>query len=227
VLVARRGELLAGLARDLANRHGVETRVLALDLAQPEAVDRLVGAVQDLDLGLLVASAGFGTSGPFREARLASELEMIDVNCRAVAELSHHFAGRFARRGRGGIVLMSSIMAFQGVPSAANYAATKAYVQALAEGLRVELAPQGVDVLASAPGPVHTGFAARARLALGRGVTPEVVARQTLRALGRRGTIRPGWLSKVLEASLATLPRRGRVRVMGAIVGGMVRGRAA
>jgi short-subunit dehydrogenase len=59
---------------------------------------------------------------------------MIDVNCLAVAALAHHFGNRFAKAGRGGLVLMSSLLAFQGVPGAANYAATKAYVQSLAEG---------------------------------------------------------------------------------------------
>jgi short-subunit dehydrogenase len=138
-----------------------------------------------------------------------------------VAALGHHFAGRFVHQRRGGIVLMSSLVAFQGVPRAANYAATKAYVQALAEGLRLELAPQGVDVVASAPGPVVSGFGSRADMVMGNGTKPDVVARQTLEALGRRGTVRPGWLSKLLEASLALLPRWGRARMMGMVMRGM------
>ena len=69
---------------------------------------------------------------------------------------------RFADRGRGGVVLFGSIVGFQGTPWAAHYAATKAYVQTLAEGLAVELAGRGVDVLASAPGPTHSGLDARA-----------------------------------------------------------------
>jgi short-subunit dehydrogenase len=158
LLAARRGGVLTEIARDLEARFSIETIVVAADLALPTGVDEVVDRTRDLDVGLLVASAGFGTSGPFVGAALSDELEMIDVNCRAVAALSHHFAGRFVHQGRGGIVLMSSLVAFQGVPRAANYAATKAYVQALAEGLRLELAPQGVDVVASAPGPVLSGF---------------------------------------------------------------------
>lgn len=94
------------------------------------------------------------------------ELDMIDVNCRAVAALTHAFGQRFAARGKGGIVLMSSLVAFQGVAHAANYAATKAYVQSLAEGLRTELAPLGVAVVACAPGPIASGFAARASMVM-------------------------------------------------------------
>jgi hypothetical protein len=107
------------------------------------------------------------------------------------------------------------------VPRSANYAASKAYVQALAEALRVELAPHGVDVIASAPGPVASGFARRARMHLGMTTSPEEVARGTLAALGRLGTVRPGWLSKILEWALAPLPRWGRVRMMGLVMSRM------
>jgi short-subunit dehydrogenase len=76
-------------------------------------------------------------------------------------------------------------------------------------------------VVASAPGPVLSGFGTRADMVMGNGTTPEVVARQTLDALGRSGTVRPGWLSKLLEASLALLPRWGRTRMMGIVMRGM------
>jgi short-subunit dehydrogenase len=116
---------------------------------------------------------------------------------------------------------MSSIVAFQGVPRAAHYAATKAYVQTLAEGLRVELAPHGVDVLAAAPGPVASGFAERADLRMGQALDPAQVGQATLDALGRRATVRPGWLSKLLGYSLTLLPRRGRSRILAAVMRGM------
>jgi short-subunit dehydrogenase len=225
LLVARRREVLESLAETLEAHHGVQARAVAVDLGWQAGVEEVVAASNGLDVGLLVAAAGFGTSGPFLASDLAEELSMIDVNCRAVAALSHHFGRRFARRGSGGLVLMSSIVAFQGVPRAANYAATKAYVQSLAEGLRIELEPHGVDVLASAPGPVHSGFAERAGMRMGQALKPQDVARGTLVALGGYGTVRPGWLSKLLGGSLALLPRWGRVRIMTAVMGGMTRHR--
>jgi short-subunit dehydrogenase len=191
--------------------------------AAATGVEAVATGTGDLDVGLLVAAAGFGTAGRLIDARLEQELEMIDVNCRAVLALSLHFGRRFAGRGSGGMVLMSSLVAFQGVPYAAHYAATKAYVQSLAEALHVELAPLGVDVVASAPGPIHSGFAARAGMRLGLGLKPRDVAQTTLDALGRRTTVRPGWLSKFLEGALLPLPRRARVRVMGRIMTGMTR----
>jgi uncharacterized protein len=87
------------------------------------------------------------------------------------------------------------------------------------------LAPFGVEVLASAPGPVRSGFARRANMIMGSTVEPAIVANQTLAVLGSRGTTRPGFLSKILGWSLAVLPRQARVRVMALIMGGMTKHR--
>lgn len=222
VLVSRRRSLLEELAREVTQTNGVEARVLAVDLGQRDQLRQLVEATEGLDVGLFVGAAGFGSAGPFIEAALEQELDMVDVNCRAIAELSWVYARRFVERGGGGLVLLSSVVGFQGTPYAANYAATKAYVQSLAEGLRVELAPHGVAVVASAPGPIRSGFAQRAGMRMGLAQTPKAVAQTTLDALGASGTVRPGFLSKLLGYSLATLPRWGRVRVMGRVMKGMV-----
>lgn len=220
VLVARRQEVLQALAAELRTAHGVEVEVVAADLSEPTAVGGLLTATEGRDVGLLVASAGFGTSGPFLAADLDAELGMLDVNCRAVLVLAHAFGRRFVARGRGGVILLGSLVGFQGVPFAAHYAATKAYIQTLAEGLHVELAPHGVDVLSCAPGPVASGFAQRADMRMSHALTPEQVGAVTLHALGRRMTVRPGWLSKVLEWSLK-MPRPWRVRVMRFVMRGM------
>jgi hypothetical protein len=221
VLVARRRPLLEQLAAELSGKFHVSTHIVEADLTDADAVQSVIAATEPLDVGLLVACAGFGTSGRFVDASLKPELEMLDVNCRAVTMMSHHFGRRFARQGRGGMVLMSSLVAFQGVPFSAHYAATKAYVQTLAEGLHLELRPYGVDVIASAPGPIHSGFASRANMQMGMALQPATVAEGTLNALGKKITVRPGWLSKFLEATLALLPRWGRARAMGQVMKGM------
>ena len=223
VLVARRREQLEALAQQLRMQHAIRTQVLALDLAERGSVQAVAEACAGIDVGLLVAAAGFGTSGLLIAGELDAEIDMIDVNCTAPLVLSTLFARRFVARGRGGLVLMSSLLAFQGVPRAANYAATKAYIQTLAEGLHVELAPAGVDVIVVAPGPIRSGFEARANLRMSMGQTPDVVARETLRKLGHATTVRPGWLAKLLELALVTLPRWGRTRVMQQVMGGMTR----
>ncbi len=223
VLVARRGSVLEALAEDLQSAHAIETLVVEADLASPSGVESVILATEKLDVGLLIAAAGFGTAGNFCDSDLHIELEMLAVNCSAVTALSHHFASQFVRKTRGGLVLFGSLVGFQGVARAAHYAATKAYIQSLAEGLRLELAPHNVDVLSSAPGPVLSGFGARSKMTMTSGVHPDTVARSTLGALGMWGTIRPGWLSRLLEFSLSMLPRWGRVRVISLVMAGMTR----
>jgi len=214
VLVARRQDILADLAAELTERFGVQTRVIPADFTHATAVDTVATVTRDVDVGLLIAAAGFGTSGAFLDSALDHKIDMLNVNCRALMELSWHFGRRFAERGRGGMVLMSSIVGFQGMPHAAHYAATKAYVQALAEALHVEWAPVGVDVLASAPGPTNSGFAARAGMRMGLALELADVAQPTLDALGRRATVLLGFLSKLLRYALVLLPRLVRVRIM-------------
>lgn len=222
VLIARREATLEIMAEELAARHGIQTLVLAADFSDPEQVADTMAQTDHLDVGLLVASAGFGTTGDVADSDLATELNMINVNCSALFAASRHFAQRLAIRGQGGIILLSSIVAFQGVARSANYAATKAYVQTLAEGLHRELIASGVDVLASAPGPVDTGFAKRAGMQMNGMTTAQSVARETLQALGRRMTVRPTLRNKLLQAALAPLPRPLRARILQQVMAGMV-----
>lgn len=223
LLVARRQSVLDEIADDLTKRYDIETRIISADLAKHDDVERVIDSTDTLNIGVLVACAGFGTSGRLINSSLEQELNMLDVNCRAVLALSHAFGRRFAKQQRGGIVLMSSLLAFQGVPRAANYAATKAYVQTLGEGLRLELAPSNIDVLVSAPGPVKSGFADRADMRMSMALGPKVVARETLDALGRKTTVRPGWLSKLLEGSFTGLPRGARAWILGQVMKGMTK----
>jgi short-subunit dehydrogenase len=146
---------------------------------------------------------------------------MLRLNCEALLTLTHHFAQRFVTQKRGGIILMSSMVAFQGVPYSANYAATKAYVQSLAEALAEELKPYGVDVLAAAPGPVASGFGQRANMKMNMSLTPQQVGIPILKALGRNTTVLPGFLTKFLVYSLRTVPRWGKVKIMKIVMGGM------
>ncbi len=223
VLVARSQAALDQLAQELKAKHAVEVRVLPLDLAAESAVAAVESGTADVDVGLLVAAAGFGTSGPFLGTQDDAEYDMLAVNCRAVVGLTRVFGRRCVARNRGGVVLFGSIVGFQGVPNAAHYAATKGYVQSLGEALAVEWKPLGIDVLVSAPGPTHSGFAGRAGMTMGAALSSAEVARGTLRALGRRTTALPGLLTKVLTWSLATAPRWLRVRIMGGIMTAMTK----
>ena len=221
ILAARSEDRLRQLAEALERSHGVQTRVVVVDLAQSSGCAALLDATRDLEVGLAVLAAGFGTNGPLAESSSSVELEMIAVNVAAVAQLAQEFARRMVRQGRGGMVLFGSVLGWQGVPGQANYAATKAYVQSLAEGLHHELKPHGVDVLCVAPGPVHTGFAARAGMTMTSAATPDEVAAATWSALGRRVTVAPGLQAKVLTAGLKSLPRYARSVILGRVMASM------
>jgi short-subunit dehydrogenase len=223
IITARGQERLRKLADELQETYDVEVIAVPSDVSTIEGVNRVLEVSAPKDVGLFVASAGYGTAGSFLDSSIHSERNMLQVNCDAVLSMTHHFSQVFSQRGKGGIVLFSSLVAFQGVPYSANYAATKAYIQSLAEALYVELKPSGVDVLAAAPGPVNSGFAGRANMKMGNVLKPEDVGIPILKALGRRSTVLPGTLSKVLIYSLRTLPRWAKVRAMKVVMGGMTK----
>lgn len=222
VLVARREPLLQAMAVELSAAHGIRATVFATDLSDPAAIAALLDRTWDIPIGLFVAAAGFGSLGDFLSLDPAEEANMVDVNCRALVTLTHDIAARMKGRGKGGIVMFSSLLGFQGVPGSATYAATKGFVQGFAEAIAVELRPAGVTVLSVAPGPVQTGFGARAGMQMAQAADPATVARVALRSLRSGGTVRPGTLAKALGWSLAVLPRWGRVRVLGQAMKGMV-----
>lgn len=222
VLTSRGGDGLELAAAACRNVNATDVRTVPIDLAVEHGADRLDAETQDLDVGLLIASAGFGAFGSFLNGPIERDAEMLAVNGKALLMQSATFGRRFAARGRGGLILLSSIVAFQGMPWASHYAATKAYVQTLAEGLAVELSERGIDVLAAAPGPTRTGFADRAGMNMGQAALPQRIAGPILDALGRRTTFIPGVQAKILRYSMTGLPRWLKVRLMGMIGRGMI-----
>jgi short-subunit dehydrogenase len=221
VLHGRNLDALKDIERRLTSASSTQIKLVSADLSESAGVDAVIESTRGLNLGLVIASAGYGTSGHFTDSSLHTELTMINVNCAALLALTHHYSQQFKHQNRGGFILMSSMVAFQGTPYSANYAATKAYVQTLAEGLAAELRPHGVDVLAAAPGPVTSGFADRANMKMNMSMTPAQIGVPILKALGRRTTVFPGLLTKVLVYSLKAVPRWAKVRIMEKVMGGM------
>ncbi len=221
VINSRHADKLQDAEKQLKSNPNIEIKLVASDVSETEGIDKIIKATQGLNVGLLVVSAGYGTSGLFTDGSLHSEINMLRVNCEALLSLTHYYSQQFVQQKRGGIILMSSLVAFQGTPYAANYAATKAYVQTLAEALAVELKPYGVDVLAAAPGPVESGFSQRANMKMSMSLTPSQVGVPILQSLGRKTTVLPGLLTKILIYSLRTVPRWAKVKIMEKVMGGM------
>ena len=145
VLVARRAAPLEELAAEIREKHRVEVKVQPLDLGSADAVAGLRTATEDLEIGLVVYNAAYSPIGAFLDIDVEEHLKAVDINVHGPLRLSHYFGRRFVERGKGGIILMSSMSGLQGTAMVANYAATKAYDMVLAEGLWYELQRHGVD----------------------------------------------------------------------------------
>jgi short-subunit dehydrogenase len=168
VLVARRETRLKALAAELEAGGAKVPLILPLDLTQRDAAARLALALQarDLEPEFIVNNAGFGLPGYAAERDRDELLNMIDLNMRALTDLSLAFIDSLKRR-RGGILNVASVAGFVPSPSSAVYYASKAYVISFSEALHRELKRAGVRVTMLCPGPVHTEFQARAGISTG------------------------------------------------------------
>jgi uncharacterized protein len=217
VLIARRLELAERLADDIAATSGVHTRALRADLAVRADLERILAELADVDVGLLIYNAAFSVVGPFWNFDVDTHLKEIDVNVRGPLVLVHGFGERFRARRRGGIVLLSSMGALQGMVRVANYSATKAYNLVLAEGLWAELREDGIDVLVSCAGATRTPnyVASEPDDANVPVQEPGQVARETLDALGRKPTVFPARVLRATHFAFRHLMgRRTAVRLM-------------
>jgi len=222
VLVARRDAPLAALGKELRAAHEVDVRTLPCDLAEPAATDAITGACRGLEIGLLVYNAAASSVGRFLDTPLDAHLRAVHVNARGPVLLAHAFGGPMAARGRGGIVLMSSLTAFQGTPFVASYGATKAFNLVLAEGLWSELKERGVDVLACCAGATLTPGYERAtppRAGFRFAPSPQDpvdVAREALDALGHRPLVVTGRGNRIASFVMRRIfTRRLAVATMG------------
>jgi len=212
VLVARRESVLAEVAKSLTG----ESKCLALDLAAPDAAQRIAEATADLDVGLVVYNAAFSPIGPFAGQSLEENLRAIDLNVRTPTAVAHHFVPRLLKRGRGGLVLLSSLTAFQGSPFVSTYGATKSYNLSLAEGLWAELRGSGVDVLSVCAGATATPNLLKAITAPPPGMQqPGEVVTETLNALAAGPVLIPGRFNRFASFLMRRLlPRRTTIQIM-------------
>jgi len=215
VLVARRADRLAALAQELEGGHGVRTHVLPLDLAQDGAAAALTGFLDERSLAVdsLVNNAGFATSGEFADADAERLDREVRLNVGAVVALTRALLGPITTSGRGFVVNVSSMAAFQPIPTMAVYGATKAFVLSFTQALAHELRRTDVRVTALCPGPTRTEFfdVADSPLAASASLqsAPEVVA-AAIRALDARRTpssVVPGALHRFGAGLGRLLPR--------------------
>lgn len=220
-LVARSEDKLVTLCNEIGRLNRIRAQYLALDLLKPESPLRLFEEAEKrgLVVDLLINNAGFGSFGDFVKQDLARELNIIDLNVKALVQLTHRFLPPMRERKQGAIINVASTAGFQPVPFMATYAATKAFVLSFSEALWEENRPYGVEVMALCPGVTETNFfeAAHSKKPPARvAEAPEDVVDTALRGLQRRKShVISGWTNFLMVEAERLVARSLVVRIAG------------
>jgi len=217
ILAARTESTLRTEAERLAQKYGVKASAIAIDLGELGAGQKLASAIAErgLAVDVLVNNAGYGTAGAFAGSEAGKQLGMIDLNIRALVELTHIYWPSMLQKRRGGVLNVASTAAFQPGPLMAVYYASKAFVLSFSEALWKEAEGTGVNVSCLCPGPTASGFRDRAgtgKTRLSKASTPMgsmEVAKLGYRAFLRNRRVEITGTRNVVLANLVTyLPRR-------------------
>lgn len=218
VLVARREDRLKQLADELRSAHGVAVHVEALDLGAPDAAAELHRRTSDAGLAvdLLVNNAGFGVYGPHMAIPWERERQMLQLDIVALAQLTKLYVADMLRRGRGRVIQVASIGAYQATPTYAAYSAAKAYVLSFGEALDYELRGTGVRSTVLSPGVTKSEFLEVSGQPLQPYHRMTMMSARAVVEIGLRASLRgkpsviPGLANKIAAFSLRFAPRRAQ-----------------
>ena len=214
ILVARSEEKLGSIADRLENAYSIDVRTFQQDLSLSDSAEKVFDFCnhEKLDVGILVNNAGFGLDGAFDTVPLEKLEKMVVLHNITLMKLTRLFLPQMKSRNRGAVINLSSIVAFQGVPYNAVYAATKAFVLSFSESIREELRHSGVRIFALCPGLTETDIFDNTgidpHLTFMPVGTVEPVVKAALNALekGKPYTV-PGFINKILIHGGRLLPR--------------------
>ena len=215
ILVARRLDRLQKIAEALRQQFGIEVVVEQVDLSDVAAIIQLHQRLRERDIAIdiLINNAGHGLQGPFLDGQLDTALAMVQLDIASLTAVTHIFTRDMRTRRRGKILLVASVLAYQGVENFAVYSAAKSYVLRLGEALHREFKRDGVTVTTLCPGMSNTGFAAAAQQNITPGLKllmmrPAPVVRAGIRALqAGRISVVPGWANTVSVIFMWATPR--------------------
>jgi len=225
VLVARSKDILNKLVKKIEKQYSVQVKVIVQDLTSKKMLDEISKKTKNLEIGFLVVNAALSPIGLFHNTTEELHNKVIDLNCRSPMLLSYYFGKEMKTRGKGGIILISSLAGLQGNPIHTHYSATRGYVINLAEGLWDEMKNFGVKVMVCQAGPTKTPNWGRStpkeplsvRMII---LEPKKVAQQAIRAIKRRRKpyFVPGFLNRMFSFFLQhTTTRKQRVKLMGSV----------
>jgi hypothetical protein len=211
VLTARDEARLNRLADELRQSGSPEVRVLPADLARPDACAKIAAELAGAEVEILINNAGFGILGPFAQADLQKQLDLLQVNITALTQLTGLVLPGMIQRRRGRVMNVASVAAWVPGPLMATYFASKAYVLSLSLALSCECRGTGVTVTAVCPGTTQTEFFARAgsaALARGHMMSAAAVARIGYEAMLKgKPLVVTGFINKLLAQSTRLAPR--------------------
>jgi short-subunit dehydrogenase len=220
-LISRSEDRLITLCNELGRVSGIRAQYLAADLSQPDTAALIFEETQkrSLEVDMLVNNAGFGSRGDSTQLDLSNELNMIDLNIKAVVDLTARFLAPMRERRQGTIINVASTAGFQPVPFMATYAATKAFVISFSEALWEENRPFGVHVMALCPGVTETNFFEASQMErppMRSAQTAEEVVETALRGLDRKkSVVVSGWVNFLMIVAERFVPRSVVVKAAG------------
>jgi short-subunit dehydrogenase len=221
ILVARRQEPLDQLASLLVNQYQINVSCICCDLADDNAAQQLQGALMGKEINLLVYNAALSYIGPFEKNSLENHNQISRANMKTPMNMAQIFGGAMLKKGRGAIILMSSLAGFQGSGFLAVYAATKAFNRVLAESLWYEWKNRGVDVISCCAGATATpNFIKtnpeKADFFAPKVQSPQEVVKECFKKLGKQPSFITGTGNKIASFIMQkVLPRKIAINIMG------------
>lgn len=212
MLIARREPLLHEVAGTIRRAYGVEVRCVVQDLAAPDLSTALSQATAGIDLGVMIYNAAHVPMGPFLDAEDEEVRQLMEVNALGLMRAVRALVPGMKARGRGGVILVSSLAGLQGFPTIAGYSATKAFIINLGEALWYELLGTGVDVMACIAGAMPTpGYTKIFKQLAPGAMSAEDAAERALKALGKGPRFIPGLVNNLVAATTMRFVSRKRL----------------
>jgi len=204
ILIARNQEKLNEVVEEISSKYKINALTYSVDLSNEEAINNLLKNIDTLSIGIFVHSAGMENNGSFTKISTEKELQLIKLNITSTYILANYFAKKMSESKKGAILLISSIGGLMPLPYFANYAASKSYVHYLGMALHSELKNKGVDISVLAPGLTETAMTHDNGIDWSKlpfsSQKPNEVAKIALNNLGRKATIIPGFMNRMVVA---------------------------
>lgn len=220
VLVARGEEDLLQTKKIIGDRYNVQVKTVATDLSDPNCIFDIEKMIQPIEVGLLINNAGYSITGEFHCENWENQSKLLETILKTPMALTHMFVKEMVKRGRGGVILVSSSVAFTSTPFWSVYSAGKAGLLHFGESISQELKKFQVDVLTVCPGGMRTKFQERSGIQSSIGLMePEKVVELSLRSLGTKTTLLPGISNKIIFQGLGRcLPNFIRLPLFGSLM---------